>query len=209
MDPLQPAVSRPSFRFRADLLASPRTRRSALTVMTPQTPPAVSYRKLLGRVHNPELRKTIVTEHKAAVARAKLAAMPCPPPQDRRMQTPPTPDISGEWDYYQSGQAREKRRLELYGAQAREPPLQQPGRVPMSVPTAATARLQARDVARAFDAAHAARDYWSQPARKPALNPPPRILSDAERRILAADDSGRQQTVTKQTLSLHLWQARW
>jgi hypothetical protein len=210
MEPLQPAVSGASFRFRADLLASPRARRSL--PVTPRTPPAVSYRTLLARVHNPELRKAIVAERKAAVARANRAAMPSQPlVEKRRMQTPPMPDISGEWAYYQSGQARDKRRLEHYGEQEREPreplPLQPASRVPIPVPPAATARLQARDVARAFDVAHATRDYWTQPARKLALNPPPRTLSDAERRTIA-DGSSRQQTVAKQLRS-HPWRAQW
>ena len=52
---------------------------------------------------------------------------------------------------------------------------------PKAVPAAGTSRLQARDVARAFDTARAVREYWVQPARKPALRPPARAaLRDAE-----------------------------
>eukprot|EP01043_Picozoa_sp_COSAG02_P020594 COSAG02_NODE_1020_length_15166_cov_48.849671_7_plen_213_part_00 len=210
MEPLQPAVSGTSFRFRADLLASPTASRSL--AVTPRTPPAVSYRALLARVHNPELRKVIVAERKEAVARANREAMSRQPlVEKRRLQTPPTPDISGEWSYYQSGQARDKRRLERFGEQERGPrdplPCHQARRVPIPVPPAATARLQARDVARAFDVAHATRDYWTQPARKFALNPPPRTLSNAER-CTRVDGSSRQQTVIKQ-LRPHPWRARW
>ena len=204
MEPLQPAVSGPSFRYRADLLPSPTARR----VRTPRKPPQVSYRKLLARVHNPELRKAIVAERQRVVARKKRAMAPSTPPQKQRMQTPPTPDISEEWAYYQSGEAWHKRKLKQRhtSRESRAPCSPPVDSLPMPVPLAATTRLEARHVARAFDKARATREFWSQPVRKPALRPPVRVLSDAERRM-RNDAPGLE---AKQTpVRRHPWRARW
>jgi hypothetical protein len=210
MEQLRPAV-RPTFRSRSDLLPSADVRGR------PRTPPPVSFKKLLARVHNPELRKAIVDERaKNVAARAQqLKAISERPKERRRLQTPPTPDLSDEWSYYQSGQAREKRRLRAAAQRGashtsrvlrspREPVDTSP---PMRAPRAATSRAEARAAVRkAFDTARATRDYWSVPV-KPALQPPTRTLSEGER-MQAPGPTARWPSPPKTRIAAP-WRAPW